>query len=755
MSVIVLGGCRQRWSERECDGYNIITQSGGATLGYSPSSGVRILTVDGFAFKDLSGSGRLEPYEDWRIPIDERVEDLASRLSIEQIAGLMLYSNHQAIPATTYDVSPYGGEPYADSGAEPWRVSDHQRRFLEEDNLRHILVTTVESPEAAARWNNEVQALVEGLGWGIPANNSSDPRHSARADAEFNAGGGGKISMWPGPLGLAATFSPELVERFGRIASLEYRAMGFATALSPQVDIATDPRWYRCCGTFGEDPYLAADLARAYCDGFQTSEGEAEIEGGWGYESVNAMVKHWPGGGSGEAGRDAHYGRGKYAVYPNGNMALHKIPFIEGAFRLDGKTSVASAVMPYYTISTALCGEQVGNGFSREIIGEQLREQLGYDGVVCTDWLITHDYGHPNVHSGKPWGVEHLTEAERHYKALLAGVDQFGGNNDKAPVLEAFEMMKRDMGEDAAVERFRASARRLLRNIFRAGLFENPYIDPAATAATVGCAGFMAEGYEAQLRSAVMLKNRGGILPVSGRKKVYIPSRVVPEHRNFWGGTVPEQRIIPVGDELIARYFEPVATPEEADLAVVFISSPDSGAGYSMEDRERGGNGYVPISLQYEDYTADFAREHSLAGGDPYEDFTDRSYRGKSVGTINRDDMELVRRTRQAMGDKPVVVSVNLSNPMVMSEVEPEADALFVTFDTQNQVILDLVTGHAEPSGLLPMQMPADMRTVEENAEDTPRDMRCHVDTEGNRYDFAFGLDWNGVIDDDRVKKYR
>ena len=186
---------------------------------------------------------------------------------------------------------------------------------------------------------------------GIPANNSSDPRHGTVADAEFNAGAGGAISMWPGSLGMAATFDPAVVKKFGQIAAIEYRALGIATALSPQVDISTDPRWNRISGTFGEDPKLAADMARAYIDGFQTSTGNKEIAGGWGYNSVNAMVKHWPGGGSGEGGRDAHYGFGKYAVYPGNNFKQHFTPFTEGAFKLKGRTGMASAVMPYYTIS--------------------------------------------------------------------------------------------------------------------------------------------------------------------------------------------------------------------------------------------------------------------------------------------------------------------------------------------------------------------------------------------------------------------
>ncbi|HRG08769.1 MAG TPA: glycoside hydrolase family 3 N-terminal domain-containing protein, partial [Cyclobacteriaceae bacterium] len=195
--------------------------------------------------------------------------------------------------------STYNGKPLEESGLKSSDLSDQQKEFLTKDNLRHVLVTSIESPEVGALWNNNVQALVEGIGLGIPANNSSDPRHGTVANAEYNAGAGGRISMWPGSLGLAATFDPQLVENFGSIAAKEYRALGITTALSPQVDMATDPRWYRTSGTFGEDAALSTDIGRAYIDGFQTSTGAKEIADGWGYESVNAMVKHWPGGGSG------------------------------------------------------------------------------------------------------------------------------------------------------------------------------------------------------------------------------------------------------------------------------------------------------------------------------------------------------------------------------------------------------------------------------------------------------------------------
>ena len=327
-SLLILCSCGARWQETAKDGYNIITQKKGATLGYSPTSGISILECDGYAFKDLNKNGELDVYEDWRKPMRERAVDLASKLSIDEIAGLMLYSEHQAVPTDSvgYWSSTYNGVSLGRSGLPHSAISDKQKKFLSEDNLRAILQARAESPRISAEWNNNLQAFCEGLGHGVPVNISTDPRHETEARAEFNSGSGGKISYWPCQLGLAATFDPEIVKEFGRIGALEYRAMGLATALSPQADLGTEPRWFRTYGTFGEDPTLASDMVKAYVDGFQTSSPEAAIEGAWGYESVNCMTKHWPGGGSGEGGRDAHFCFGKYSVYPGDSFedkAIH------------------------------------------------------------------------------------------------------------------------------------------------------------------------------------------------------------------------------------------------------------------------------------------------------------------------------------------------------------------------------------------------------------------------------------------------
>lgn len=752
-TVLLSLACSPKFTEEDKGDFTLVKNEGGKTLGYSPNSGVKLLNVDRYAFKDLNKDGKLDSYEDWRLSANERALDLAGKMSLEQIAGLMLYSGHQSIPAggnRFFGPVTFGGKPFAESGAAPSDLSDAQLKFLETDHLRHVLITSVESPAIAAKWNNNAQSMVEKIGLGIPINSSSDPRHGIDSYAEFNAGAGGDISMWPGTLGIAASFDPALMYQFGEIGSKEYRALGIATSLSPQIDLGTEPRWGRFDGTMGEDPDLATDMARAYVDGFQSSDNGV----GWGYQSVNAMVKHWPGGGPEEGGRDGHFGYGAYAVYPGKNLKDHLQPFTEGAFNLEGPTKMASAVMPYYTISTGE-GEPVGNGFNKYLITDLLRGKYGYDGVVCTDWLITGDVSAVDLFEGKSWGVETMSIAERHYKVIEAGVDQFGGNNDMGPILEAYKIGVAEHGEEYMRQRFEASAVRLLKNIFRVGLFENPYLDITETEKIVGNAEFMKAGYAAQLRSIVMLKNQDNTLPLKAKRKVYVPQRYIAESRNWFGMETPEKLEYPFNMEVVKKYFEVVENPEDSDFALVGIISPNSGVGYNREDLIKGGNGYVPISLQYGSYTANDARETSLAGGSPFEDFTNRTYKGKTVTASNIHDMNLVNETKSKMGNKPVIIVVNISKPMVFSEIEKSSSSILVHMGVQDQALMEIITGIAEPSALLPFQMPLDMKTVEEQFEDVPRDMTPYKDTNGNVYDFAFGLNWKGVISDDRIKKYK
>ena len=263
-----------------------IQNPNGPRLGYTSAT---LIEQEGLFFKDLAGTGELLPYEDWRLTPEERARDLAMRLSVHQIAGLMMYSSHQMVPFASGGPfrATYDGKPFEESGAEPWALTDQQKKFLREDHLRHVLAMLLKDARTAARWNNEMQAMAESLPHGIPVNFSSDPRNGAStAGAEYKSGGG-QTSAWPEGLGIAATFDPDLCRAYAGIISREYRALGIATALSPQVDVGTEPRWLRIADTFGAHPGLVADMGRAYCDGMQS---DPDQDGGWGRGSVAAVL---------------------------------------------------------------------------------------------------------------------------------------------------------------------------------------------------------------------------------------------------------------------------------------------------------------------------------------------------------------------------------------------------------------------------------------------------------------------------------
>lgn len=741
--VTVAVCCRNQVSYEHHDSYSLAIQTKGPTLGYTSAP---LIMVDGLAFKDLDRNGELTPYEDWRLPTSERAADLASRLTTEELCGLMGF---------TTAVDAMAGE-----------ISDFIKVLLREDHYRHLLIRYISSPRIGASWSNSVQAFCESSDWGIPCNDGTDPRtytngtaninnFKPEPDGEFDPFGESDISKWPREAGLAATFDMDVIRKHGEVVSTEYRALGITTTLSPQIDLSTEPRWRRFYGTSSECPELSADIARVYCEAYQLTKGSKT---GWGINSVNCMPKHWPGGGTGEGGRDAHYGIGKYAVYPGGQFDLGLIPFEKGAFQLNNKTRMASAVMPYYTISWNQdpSGENVGNGFSKYIIQNLLRDNNQFEGVVCTDWGIPRNYKYVYRHIGTPWGMETSTPAERMLKCFEAGVDQIGGvrPRESSIFIDSYRLWEEKYGAESARKRFELSARRILVNIFNVGLFENPYLNPEESEKIVGNKAFVASGYDAQLKSVIMVKNSTGTLPKTDRLKVYEPLRHVPEGFNHWMTKTQPYDEYPISKELLEKYYDVVDTPQDADFAIVSIKSPIGHWGYIMPDDDNPEGHYQPISLQWSPYTASTAREHSIAGGDPTETSSDRSYKGYTETSSNEADMFLVRNTKTAMGTKPVVVIVTTERPFVPADIEPWADAILVAFGVSNHALLDIIRGAAEPYGLLPCQLPANMETVEAQCEDAPYDMECYEDSDGNRYDFAFGLNWKGRITDGRTRKY-
>lgn len=758
------------YTETETEaGYIVVEQEGGKRLSYSKDSGLKLIEQDGFAFKDFEGTGELVPYEDWRLTAEERAEDLAGRISIEQIAGLMCFSAHQT------------------SIESDRAVTDEQKEFLD-GNVRAVLNAASSFPAfQQAEWANNMQAYVEGSENKIPINFSSDPRN------------GNNCIDWPGNLALAATFDPEMAKQTGAGIARDMRLMGITTFLGPQIDVSSDPRWQRFSGTFGEDPALSRDMTKAFCDGMQSTVVDGEDQG-WGTGSLVAMIKHWPAEAAGEGGREGHVDGGKFAVYPGDNFEALMIPFVDGGFKLDGKTGCAGAIMTSYTIAydeNEKYGELVGSGFSKYKVAELLRDKYGFQGSACTDWAVLNDQGAGMATS---WGLEDgsvWNPAKRASKSVEVGVDQMGGCNDPTLLVSAYEDMVANLGEEQADANFRASAKRLLLGYFNTGLFEDPYVDPDVARSTIDKEGgdeeSTAAALDAQVKGIVMLKNHDGVIKAAegdAKPRVYVPMRYSSSYQSasMFGGisTTPSSCELPLLQGTLEKYFEVVTdtvaetytgpadedgNPTVAEADITRLTAADIAdcdyvvvcAAAPTNLDERGGKdldgNFIPLSNQYRPYTADneYVRQVSLAG-DILEDGTkeNRSYYGKTSIMTNEVQLDQILQAAATAHEagKPCIVILDIAKPMCVHEFEPEVDAILVSMSGATEAACRIICGTDEPSGLLPMQMPKDMLDVEKQLEDVPRDMECYTDADGNKYDFGFGLNYSGPISDERTEKY-
>ena len=459
------------------------------------------------------------PWLDTALPVAERVELLLGEMTLEEKAGLLFQTMIGVAEMDAAD--PVFGMPSAVD-------------LVENRRMTHVnLFGTTTSAREIAHWHNELQRLAASTRLGIPVTVSTDPRHSF-TDNPGTAMLAGPFSQWPEPLGLAAIGDEATVERFADIARQEYLAVGLRAALHPQVDLATEPRWSRQASTFGEDVALTSRLGAAYVRGFQ---GES-----FGAASVSTMTKHFPGGGPQKDGEDPHFAHGREQVYPGGEFERHLKPF---------EALIAAGtrqMMPYYGMPVGTAYEEVGFGFNRSVVTGLLRERLGFDGVVCTDWGLISDaeiFGQP--FPARAWGVEHLTPRERMKKVLDAGADQFGG--------EACPELLIALVSDGEIDEARldVSARRLLREKFELGLFEDPFVDEDAADAIVGKAEFRAAGEAAQRASITLLTNRDAVLPLQRGLRVYVEG---------------------MDAAAAAVYGEVVERPEDADVAVLRLQAP-------------------------------------------------------------------------------------------------------------------------------------------------------------------------------------
>lgn len=581
-------------------------------------------TDGGLEVRDLNKNGQIDPYEDPRRPIDERVEDLIARMTLEEKAGMLFHS-----------MAP----PESGAGGFPGLTPTDE--LISSRLINHFNVAGSAGARALAEWHNRLQALAQGTRLGIPVTLSSDPRHSFSRNPATSMFAG-PFSQWPEPIGLAAIGDPAVVERFADIARQEYLAVGIRVALHPMADLATEPRWGRINGTFGEDARLASELVAAYIRGFQ---GPA-----LGPQSVACMTKHFPGGGPQKDGEDPHFPYGKEQVYPGGNFAYHLIPF-EAAL-----AAGTAQIMPYYGVPIGLGFEEVAFGFNKDVITGLLREKYGFDGVVCSDWgLLTSREIAGSVMEARAWGVEHLSVEERARKVLDAGVDQFGG--EECPEIVVGLVRSGKLAE-ARIDR---SVRRLLRDKFRLGLFDQPYVDPAGADRVVGNEQFRAAGADAQRRSIVLLKNgaarSGRVLPVRGNPRLYVES---------------------VDRDVAGRYGTVVPELAGADVAILRVSAP------------------------YE----------------PRDGFLERFFH---AGDLSFPEAETARILGIAERVPPIV-AIYLDRPAVIPEIAARCAGLLAEFGASDDALLDVIVGRVSPSGKLPFELPSSMEAVRLQQEDVPYD---------------------------------
>lgn len=585
-----------------------------------------------------SANGTTPIYRNSTRCVDERVEDLLSRMTLEEKAGQMF---HNSLTLGTNFTEPQASrDPEAPNGRYGINglVVDN---FMSHFNVRG----PVDDPSAVAEWINSVQELALKTRLGIPISISSDPRHHFSQFEGATIGSGG-FSRFPETLGMAAIRDTALVRQMADIAREEYVAVGIRGALHPQVDLSTEPRWARIYGAWGEDAHLTSEMIVEYIKGFQ---GETLSP-----YSVTTVTKHFPGGGAMQNGEDSHFPNGKNQTYPGRNMDYHLIPF-RAAFEAG-----ARQIMPYYSRPIGTEWEEVGFSFNKGIVTDLLRDEMGFHGIVVTDWgLITDSNLGELEFPARAWGLEDASEEDRAFRVLDAGCDQFGGENRFKLIVDLVRSGR------ISEERIDLSVRKLLKEKFLLGLFDNPFADPDTANAVVGNPYFTRVGETAQRRSFTLLTNEEDRLPLrnlAGETKVYVEG---------------------VNTTLVEdRGFTVVETPEEAEIALLRLQGPYDPRNGTLE----GAFGYQQGTLEFES-----------------------------------DEKE---RQAAIYAAVPTIVDINIVRPVAFPEIAERAAAVLVSYGSSDDAFLDVLLGVAQPEGKLPFDLVRSDEAAEAQMEDVPFDTR-------------------------------
>ena len=646
-----------------------------------PEVGARMVDIiqDGeYHFKDLNKNGRLDPYEDWRKPVEERIADLVSQMTLEEKVGLMFHPNIAVNESgeVKYDLTPeekeairkaeeegYAG-PIGPGGQNAGAMAMGQMRrtataksYIEEKNFRCILNNGVAEPAKFANWSNEMQKIAEASRLGIPIVFSSDPRHSAKLGGHVSGTQYfSHITNGEGQVGITAGGDPDMMRRFGEIMAAEYRAVGLHMFLGPQIDVMTEPRWGRNMGCFSESAELTAKMTAALIEGAQGKK--------VGPGKILVHLKHWPGSGPHKGGS------GRWLVYPGGKQEYHYLPWRTGIEK------GALAAMGYYS---GTYYDSLNVNYSYHMSTEVLYGELGFKGAICTDWGV--------VGNGplKPSLQGTTTKKDNMEMIINAGVDQMGSETQPELVLELVKEGR--VSED----RINQAASRILQWHFALGLFENPYVDPENAAQVLQSAENEAFGMECQRVSSVLLTN-DGTLPAKEGVKIFVDG---------------------IAPEVAAAYGKVVDSQAEADIIIYrTTASPDRRGGFGPPPTQQPQNG---------------KRQTPAPRMDPFAPReVDIDFPAEKFAHLK----ELV-----ATG-KPVVADINPtgSSLVITPELKALPQAMILSFDPTDAAVLDVIFGRHNPKSKLPFEIPSSMDAVRAQLEDVP------FDSPNPSFPFGFGL---------------
>lgn len=612
-----------------------------------------VLEVDGYQFIDLNGNGELDVYEDWRQDAETRAADLVSQMTVREKIAQMQHPTY--LPRADGKIAPY------------------LKDYCSEYGIGMLLIRELNSVEAAATTMNTIQEYAESSRLGVPVLVSMDSVHGL----SYVSG----ATVTPHNLALAATRDEALVTKLAEIARDEHLAVGVRMTLSPEADIASEPRWGRVMETFGEDPDLVTQMVTAQVVAFQN--GRDGLNTG----SIVACMKHFPGAGPQMEGKDT-----SPIISSEETLQIHLKPYYAAL-----EVNVAS-IMPYYSVPLALDMENSAIG-SKATLQDLLRDEMGFTGIIQTDW-------------GMIWAIQEALgtmtgEEVSDEEAILIGVTQSrvdGIGGESIRLIDLMEEYTQEGKIDEAI--LTAAATRIVKVKFEMGMFENPYCDVDYAVSFVGNEENQKVNLQAAREAMTLLKNDGALpLNPDAKQTILVCGPRAFDTDSLVGGWSSAQDGLTIADAVAAYAGENTTVlTEKEDVGVIKELAQQADV--------------IIVSI-----------------GEP-------SYQHDPVWGY--DTLEIVQSQQEILeaavaSGKTVITVVTGGRPYILTWCDENTNAILEAYYPGAKggiAIAETLFGMNNPTGKTPMQFPRNMESVNAQEGDVSFDL------ENPLYDYGFGLSY-------------